>query len=98
MGKNRKCRRADIFGAGVPPCFCVCRGGKGVMGGARVWRGNIGLTRLREKASLRWAGHLPGKCGFGGFTERHGGGTDQDLEEGFGEGAGDGEGASGESS
>jgi hypothetical protein len=36
----------------LPPCFCVCRGNKGVTGEWLVSRGNKGLTR--EVASGGW--------------------------------------------
>ena len=38
--ENQKCRRADIFHRGYTPCFCVCRGNKGVAGRDFVCRGN----------------------------------------------------------
>jgi hypothetical protein len=52
--RERKCRRADIFGWVAPPRFCVCRGNNGVAGGRNVCRGKKRVRGRRLMAdSLR---------------------------------------------
>jgi hypothetical protein len=47
-GKIENVGAPTIFGGGTPPCFCGCRGRKGVTDGERGRRGSIGLTAKME--------------------------------------------------
>ncbi len=47
---------------GVPPCFCVCRGNKGVTGAFRGCRGMIGVRRGRRAKKNKERGEIVGRC------------------------------------